>query len=282
MPLAWSTGARHDPRACITLVALLAAATGTVAPAAAQDAPDGADAVRRPVSLPRFHSRTADTARAFLDVFGSYTRRLEADLRQALARRGAAAAYDSLSRLTKDLRTAHSRTYRRAMRLATAHVHDFRDALAVDVDPASTYLQVHKSAFVVCLMEPQGRLALAAFPMAFGVHPDAGPKERLGDLRTPESAAGERSPATTPFHAHPLVAGDPYPDAGCIGRGIGVSSSDPVYDYLAGGWQVMLHGTPDRGCMGTRASHGCIRLLPEHIEVLFEHVTAGTRIVILP
>ncbi|MBI4861577.1 MAG: L,D-transpeptidase [Candidatus Riflebacteria bacterium] len=168
------------------------------------------------------------------------------------------------------------------MRLATAHLADFTERLGEFVKAEATFLLVDKSAFLVYLMELKTNRALAAFPIAYGVNSNEGPKTRRGDLRTPESPAGERDPGSTPFYAHPTVEDDPFPSAGCITRGIGVSSDDPRFSFLSGGWTVMLHGTPDRGCIGTRASHGCIRLLPEHIKVLFDHIRDGTKIIIVP
>jgi len=43
---------------------------------------------------------------------------------------------------------------------------------------------------------------------------------------------------------------------------------------------VGLHGTTDRGSIGTNASHGCIRMLIEDIEKLYDRVPVGTPIFI--
>lgn len=38
----------------------------------------------------------------------------------------------------------------------------------------------------------------------------------------------------------------------------------------------MLHGTPHTDSIGTAATHGCIRLLDDHIDFLYRHVPVGT------
>ena len=43
---------------------------------------------------------------------------------------------------------------------------------------------------------------------------------------------------------------------------------------------VGVHGTDARGSIGTNASHGCIRMLVEHVEQLYDEVPVGTPIYI--
>jgi L,D-transpeptidase ErfK/SrfK len=43
-----------------------------------------------------------------------------------------------------------------------------------------------------------------------------------------------------------------------------------------------FHGTPNRGSVGQAVSHGCVRLLDEHVRDLFELVELGTRVTVLP
>lgn len=43
---------------------------------------------------------------------------------------------------------------------------------------------------------------------------------------------------------------------------------------------VGVHGTADRASIGTNASHGCIRMLVEDVEELYDHVPVGTPIFI--
>ncbi|TLM80586.1 MAG: hypothetical protein FDZ70_00085 [Actinobacteria bacterium] len=45
---------------------------------------------------------------------------------------------------------------------------------------------------------------------------------------------------------------------------------------------IRFHGTNKRWSVGTAASHGCMRMLREDIEALFEVVPVGTRVIIVP
>lgn len=58
---------------------------------------------------------------------------------------------------------------------------------------------------------------------------------------------------------------------------------NPLGQYaLYLGWAgYAMHGTNRPSSIGTRASHGCIRLYPEDVKVLFELVEPGTQVVIL-
>lgn len=227
----------------------------------------------------KFHPATSETARAFLEAYIPYTQAVEADV-ERFAGGSFEKSYGTLAGLAKKARARHTGAYSKSMKLATAHIQQFHNELGNLVDPTSTYLYIQKGAYLVYLVDqPTGR-AYAAFPIAHGVKPSS--KTGRGDLKSPEGPEGERSPARTPFEAHPMVPEDPYPSYGCITRGIGVSSRDQRYSYLSGGWTVMVHGTPDPGCMGTRASHGCIRMLPAHIKVLYEYLQDRCKIVIVP
>lgn len=43
---------------------------------------------------------------------------------------------------------------------------------------------------------------------------------------------------------------------------------------------IYIHGTPDAEPMGQPASHGCIRMRNQDVMALFEHVEAGTEVMI--
>lgn len=46
--------------------------------------------------------------------------------------------------------------------------------------------------------------------------------------------------------------------------------------------EIGFHGTPNRGSIGQAASHGCVRLYNEHIRELYDLVTPGTVVTVLP
>ncbi|MEM9266953.1 MAG: L,D-transpeptidase [Cyanobacteria bacterium P01_F01_bin.13] len=46
--------------------------------------------------------------------------------------------------------------------------------------------------------------------------------------------------------------------------------------------EIGFHGTPNRGSIGQAASHGCVRLYNEHVRELYELVTPGTLVTVLP
>jgi lipoprotein-anchoring transpeptidase ErfK/SrfK len=55
-----------------------------------------------------------------------------------------------------------------------------------------------------------------------------------------------------------------------------------IYLY-AGGRDTLfrIHGTNEPGSIGTAASSGCIRMLNEEVEILFDSVSLGTKVIVL-
>ena len=45
---------------------------------------------------------------------------------------------------------------------------------------------------------------------------------------------------------------------------------------------VGIHGTPDAASIGYSRSHGCVRMRIDQAEWLFDHVSIGTRVMIVP
>lgn len=218
------------------------------------------------------------SAFVFLETYRRYT--IEVD--RELARKGRAPTpghvrdYTSLRRAVSQ---RHAALYRRAMDAADRHLAEFKDRLGARVRGEGTYLLILKSQYLVYLIGEANSEILAVFPAGVGILP--GQKRRRGDLKTPECPPARRTFTTTPFHVRPMVPDDPYPP-GVITRGIGVSSEEPGFEFLRGGWLIMVHGTPDQGSLGTRSSLGCIRMLPRHIELLYDHVQNDSRVIILP
>ena len=136
---------------------------------------------------------------------------------------------------------------------------------------AQEWLMVDKGAFEITLFGTDG-VPVMVFPVATGLN--AGDKKAAGDHKTPEgtftiTSIENKSRVTFDYHD---------------GKG-------PVYAYgpwffrLKTGFQgIGIHGTcPERDhLIGTRDSHGCIRLHNEDLLKLYPHVFVGMKVVIVP
>jgi hypothetical protein len=65
----------------------------------------------------------------------------------------------------------------------------------------------------------------------------------------------------------------------CQGRK--ASDGDQVLD-IKGCVQAGFHGTPHRWTVGRAVSHGCVRLYDEDVQALFDMVSVGTPVTVLP
>jgi lipoprotein-anchoring transpeptidase ErfK/SrfK len=65
----------------------------------------------------------------------------------------------------------------------------------------------------------------------------------------------------------------------CNGR-IGFNGTEHL--VVKGCVSAGFHGTPQRDSIGRAVSHGCVRLLDEHVRELFELVQLGTPVTVLP
>ncbi len=61
-----------------------------------------------------------------------------------------------------------------------------------------------------------------------------------------------------------------------------LSGFSPVLDNWPGGGRAGIHGWTDTRVMGTRASHGCVRMAPADFAKLLHSVPLGTPVDILP
>jgi hypothetical protein len=220
--------------------------------------------------VPLVHARVAPSAARFLKAYRTYTTAMSHEPVPPSMRQAKAARRRTFARWR--------RAYHAAMAAADRHLDDFSSLMSGA--PRRSYLLIHKSECLVYLVDEDRNEILGMFPAGVGIL--RGQKQKRGDLRTPECPPGRATVAATPFYVGPLVPDDPYPSGGVITRGIGVVSDDAAFDFLERGWLIMLHGTPDQESMGTRSSLGCVRMLPRHIERLYAHVLAGSRIVIVP
>ncbi|MBF0410571.1 MAG: L,D-transpeptidase family protein [Candidatus Riflebacteria bacterium] len=107
------------------------------------------------------------------------------------------------------------------------------------------------------------------FPIAYGSNPDGLNKVKQGDCRTPEGN----------FEFTRKVVNPAY-------KGVPWSPSSPVgtrwLQLNAGGGSIALHGTNAPGSIGTRASHGCVRMYTKDAEELFDLIKVGTPVIIKP
>lgn len=139
----------------------------------------------------------------------------------------------------------------------------------------STWLRVDKSARMLTVFE--GDVAMLQFPVALGGNP-VGPKREQGDQRTPEGTyVIINRLAESRFHralhvSYPNLADQTLANV----RGV-----DP-------GGQIMIHGI---GSAEGRAAElhpladwtdGCIALTDAQIDVLWERVSVGTPVEIVP
>lgn len=60
----------------------------------------------------------------------------------------------------------------------------------------------------------------------------------------------------------------------------GIPSNPLKARWLGVSGAAGVHGTADRASMGSFASHGCIRMLVEDVEQLYDEVSVGTPILI--
>lgn len=65
----------------------------------------------------------------------------------------------------------------------------------------------------------------------------------------------------------------------CNGR-VGFNGTEHL--VVKGCVSAGFHGTPQRDSVGRAVSHGCVRLLDEHVRELFELVQLGTPVTVLP
>lgn len=136
---------------------------------------------------------------------------------------------------------------------------------------AQEYLVVDKGAFEITLFSEDG-VPVMVFPVATGLN--AGNKRVAGDHKTPEGtftvqSIENKSRVTFDYHD---------------GKGP-VFAYGPWFFRLRTGFQgIGIHGTcPERDDkIGTRDSHGCIRLHNEDLLELKPHVFVGMKVIIIP
>jgi len=119
--------------------------------------------------------------------------------------------------------------------------------------------------------ETKARVVFGPVACAIGANPDGADKQRVGDCRTPEGR-------------HLLVSVEDSHVWRCEGE----RAYGPWFLRLRGleprnaDWTgIAIHGTHQPASLGTKASHGCVRLRNDDITALRELVVPGETVVVI-
>jgi hypothetical protein len=140
-------------------------------------------------------------------------------------------------------------------------------------------IRIIKKDYLLLLEDMQTGDSELIFPIAYGSNPDGGDKQEEGDMRTPETPKKLRTWAKTPFSISRRFKGTAQ--LGMIGATLGVQSSLKKHKFWSkNGMNIAIHGTPNFLLLGTKASHGCIRMSENDINLLYDLTKAGTPVII--
>ncbi|PSB18130.1 L,D-transpeptidase [Phormidesmis priestleyi ULC007] len=112
-----------------------------------------------------------------------------------------------------------------------------------------------------------GKTQIKSYPIAVG---RAGWETPTGEFKVMDM---QQNPTwINPFTGKPIASGDP---------------KNPLGAYWIGFWTdgnnwIGFHGTPEANSVGQAASHGCIRMYNRDIEALFQQVSLGTSVRVVP
>ncbi|NUP64311.1 MAG: L,D-transpeptidase [Nonomuraea sp.] len=101
-------------------------------------------------------------------------------------------------------------------------------------------------------------------------------------VRTGKVATGEAGTPTPPGRYFFTELVKPVGDGGAYGAyAFGLSGFSPVLKSFAGGpGQLAIHGTDKPSAIGTRASHGCVRVGNDDITWMAKNLAIGTPVVV--
>ncbi|MEV0585050.1 L,D-transpeptidase [Nonomuraea sp. NPDC050310] len=101
-------------------------------------------------------------------------------------------------------------------------------------------------------------------------------------VRTGKVATGEAGTPTPPGRYYFTELVKPAGAGGAYGAyAFGLSGFSPVLKTFAGGpGQLAVHGTDDASAIGTRASHGCVRVSNADITWMAKNLAIGTPVVV--
>ncbi|MGV9534854.1 L,D-transpeptidase [Streptosporangium sandarakinum] len=102
-------------------------------------------------------------------------------------------------------------------------------------------------------------------------------------VRTGKVATGEAGTPTPPGRYFFTELVRPVDQGGAYGAyAFGLSGFSPVLKSFAGGpGQLAIHGTNKPSAIGTRASHGCVRISNDDITWMAKNLAIGTPVVVL-
>ncbi|MCO4781164.1 MAG: L,D-transpeptidase [Candidatus Cloacimonetes bacterium] len=147
------------------------------------------------------------------------------------------------------------------------------------IDPSNTYVRVVKKDFLIYLLEKETDKVVFVFPMSYGGNPDGKSKAYDSDYRTPESPKEKRSYKTTPLQIKRRLKYSAAP--GMTTRLMGIQSQlEEDKFWVKFGMNIVIHGSPVSSSIGTKASHGCMRLFDKDALSLFELTDDTTPVVI--
>jgi len=113
----------------------------------------------------------------------------------------------------------------------------------------------------------EGNTRLKSYPIAVGRE---GWETPTGEFKVMDM---QQNPTwINPFTGKTIASGDP---------------KNPLGSYWIGFWTdgnnwIGFHGTPEAGSVGQAASHGCIRMYNRDVEALFQEVSLGTVVRVVP
>lgn len=130
------------------------------------------------------------------------------------------------------------------------------DYKAIQKNPAAGKIVVDKKTYTLTLY--LNDKPVRVFPIAYGQNPDGRDKQKVGDCRTPDGS-------------FKIINKEKRPYEGVATRWMQLSTK----------WgDIGIHGTPMPDSIGSKASHGCVRMYSQDSIELFQLVKVGTPVTI--
>jgi len=160
----------------------------------------------------------------------------------------------SYAAYTKSRTPGNYETFKKAYQIYRELAQKSPALKAIRADAAGVSCVVDKATFTLTVYK-DGKVA-RVFPIAYGANPDGASKQKVGDNRTPEGD-------------FKIINKERRPYEGVATRWMQLSTR----------WgDIGVHGTPMPLSIGSRASHGCVRMYSQDSLELFQLVRVGTPI----